>query len=703
MGVVMTATYPKSPPLLTLKSHDGLRDATVFKVQKFIETKPMVFAAEEQEMIDKIVEGIREILEDAADAKAKGLKLPSLEEERAAHEVAVAKQAEDKREKEERRKLEETEEQERVFGDMIQEELKRRKAKGKESRMKNQPRHLASMPSNDDSADEERDTFVFDQATRLEDSTGNAVYFNTVVGKSLYRTGPVSSVYITKPLVPAGQYRPNLVLKQTALQCNSKDSAQLKKQLQSLEVQLEAVKKLRHRNLLEVLDFRIDRSTGDPGTPVGLSYTATVMGVLADKGSLEEVFELAGHIDIGKVRSWSTDLLGALNYLHNHGVIHRSIHPGNVLLVREDTGLIVPKLADAGFEKELHAICTMTNAMAAPRPAKSAYWFPPETAGIPKPQYTQKTDIWDFGVLFLQMIFGLDVVEKYQGPTDLRQSLSLSEQLEELVSKFFKVDPKKRPRAFELSSSEFLATDAAVLEADSSAIVDDHFVSQGPSFYQRPRHDSTSRRGFTTGRYKRDYVEETRLGKGGFGVVVKVRSRLDDTTYAIKKITQSSRASLSSILPEVRLLSKISHPAVVKYLYTWLEEMSDFSDNEGDFSTEDPFTEASRDSTSNDVDVEFATSRGGFDYLSSGLPPDVFDDDSASDAEDEENGDGDGDSSGSESESASGGAASPQSDKKLSSANRHRSRRASARPYRSILYICMEYCGERVSLSPPAS
>lgn len=89
LGVVLVATYPKSPPLLTLKAHNNLKDATVFKIQKLVEDLPSQLVKEEQEMIFSIIEGIQEILQEAAEAKAAGKALPTLEEERAAHEAAL--------------------------------------------------------------------------------------------------------------------------------------------------------------------------------------------------------------------------------------------------------------------------------------------------------------------------------------------------------------------------------------------------------------------------------------------------------------------------------------------------------------------------------------------------------------------------------------------------------------------------------------
>lgn len=693
LGVVLTATYPKTPPLLTVRSHDTLRESTLFKVQKYLETKPKLFATEEQEMVDRIVEGIREVLEDAAQAKAAGLELPSLEEERAAHEMALAKIAQDQKEQEERKKQEETKEEERVLGDMLQEELKRQKAKARDARKKNRA-NMSPERVPEDYKDPEVERIVFDQPCKLTDSTGNTVFFTTVTGKSQFRSGPVSTVYIVRPVLSIRQDRPSLALKLSELHSSGKDAAQFKKQLQSLEVQLESMKKLRHRHILDLLDFRVDRVAVENDTSAPTSWHVSVLCPLAEKGPLEELLDLAGHLDVSKVRSWTTDLLDALGFLHSHGVLHQNIHPGNILLVRESTGDVVPKLADAGYQRELHNICTKTQTVTSMRAAKSAYWFPPEIAGVSKPQYTQKTDIWDFGVVFLQMIFGLDVLHKYHSPLDLMNTLDLSSPLEELVSKFFKADPKKRPRAFELSSSEFLATDAPILVEDSSAIISGSLIMP-QNFPPRSRHDSTNVRGVVSSRYREDFVEEGRLGKGGFGEVVKARKKLDGQIYAIKKITQRSQAGLTEILKEVRLLSQLSHPAVVRYYNTWLEEIPDFSDTEGETSTEGVNTEGSQGTFSQGVDVEFATSKGGLDFMSSSGYPQVefgFDDTEGESDDDDEELD---ESSGSESESETGGDG--EINGQVALPDRRRLRRHSTRPFRTVMYISMEYCEKRVS------
>src|SRR3569833_2458931 len=77
LGVVLSATYPKSVPLLSLKSYANLPEATLFKIQKYTETKPKALASEEKKMIQEQVEGIREILGGAAGAGAGGRGRPA--------------------------------------------------------------------------------------------------------------------------------------------------------------------------------------------------------------------------------------------------------------------------------------------------------------------------------------------------------------------------------------------------------------------------------------------------------------------------------------------------------------------------------------------------------------------------------------------------------------------------------------------------
>lgn len=690
----MNATYPKTPPLITVQDKGMLREATQFKIDKFLETQPQSFAKEEQEMIDQIVEGIREILEDAAQAKAAGKNLPSLEEERERHEAAAAQLAQQQKVEEDRKREAESKEEERIISEMLKQQIDRQRQKGKESKLKGRPNGGMSERQPSQTTELALDKIDFDQFCTTTDSQGNEIAFRSVSGKSDPRQGQVAMVYSVRPVLSNGICNHTLALKEAVFKAAGKDAKDFKKQLQSLESRLQELKtgkQIHHRHLVNILDFKVGAGSPTEETAAN-TWTVRVLSPLAEKGPLEELLELAGHIEIGKVRSWTRDLLDALNFLHNKNLAHQDIHPGNILLFREPTGEIVPKISDAWYQREMHNLGAQKQSIPGLNSAKSAYWLPPEIAAASKPQYTYKTDIWEFGIVFLQMIFGLDVLQKYSSPKNLMESVMLSHPLQELVSRFFKEDKQKRPRAFELGSSEFLATDAPVLFDEASAV-----MSSAPSVTSslqapqiRLRRDSHTR-GAAISRYTEDFVEEGRLGKGGFGEVVKARKKLDGQIYAIKKINQRSHTSLTEILKEVRLLSQLSHPAVVRYYNTWVEEILDVTDTEGETSTED-YMEQTRDTSADGLDIQFATSTGGLDFMSSNAPIEFeYDDDSGVDDDDHQDSGDDSDSTYSDDAAAGNKLMSPEKERQNPLARRARFQR----PYRTILYISMEYCEKR--------
>jgi len=705
--VVFTATYPKTPPLVTLNG-EQLRAATAFKIEKFLQTKPKDFAAEGQEMMHHIVESIRDILEDAAQAKASGIEV-SLEEERARHEAMLAQQARKQQEEEEQKKAEASKEEERQMQGALEEELKRQHGVAKETRKSRRPNGL---PASTSMAEDDGSMVVFEQVCKTPDKAGNTVHFTAVSGKSEFCSGRVCTIYQVRPVLASQKDAPTLALKEAVLRCNTRDPARFKKQVQVLESQLQSLKSVHHAHLVDVLDFKIDRGPqNDDGTPT-MSWTICILTPMADLPSLQEFLELAGRIEIGKVRAWTRDMLQGLEFLHNRGFAHKDVHPGNVLLFRDRTGDIVVKLSDAAYQRELHSISTESQSLPGLTTPKSAYWLPPEISGAPKPNYNQKTDIWEMGVVVLLMIFGNTSPKNYSSPSDLIVSNPLSVQLRELLAGFFRSDPKKRLRAFELGASEFLATDAAVFREDEPEMFGSlhSYQSLGRPHAWKYRRESVASRG--SGRYNAEFVEEGRLGKGGFGEVVKARKKLDGGTFAIKKIKLRSSSTLSEILKEVRVLSSLSHPAVVRYYDAWVEDATDISDTEGDASTspsasDEPASDALEDSRASQVtisqqdgaNIEFATSTGGLDFISSSGYPEIefayptdeedanVDDDDDDDEEEDDTDDG-GDGETDSDDEAVPAVGSPEKE-------RHLRKRPSQTTSPRILYISMEYCEKR--------
>lgn len=74
-------------------------------------------------------------------------------------------------------------------------------------------------------------------------------------------------------------------------------------------------------------------------------------------------------------------------------------------------------------------------------------------------------------------------------------------------------------------------------------------------------------------RYKHDFVEICKLGKGGFASVFKARNKLDGIEYAIKKIRLRGGAKVryEKIFREIKFLARLDHKNVIRYYSSWLE------------------------------------------------------------------------------------------------------------------------------------
>lgn len=74
-------------------------------------------------------------------------------------------------------------------------------------------------------------------------------------------------------------------------------------------------------------------------------------------------------------------------------------------------------------------------------------------------------------------------------------------------------------------------------------------------------------------RFLQDFEPEKCLGRGGFGVVFKARNKMDDHSYAVKRIQlPRNDAARDKVLREVRVLAQLDHPSIVRYFNSWSEQ-----------------------------------------------------------------------------------------------------------------------------------
>ncbi|KAK5119947.1 hypothetical protein LTR85_007023 [Meristemomyces frigidus] len=658
--VKFTATYPKTSPLLEVSSVEGYHERTQKQIRNIVQNRPKQLLGEA--MIHTIAEEIREALEDAVNARQQGT-LPSLEEERASAEEVASVLAKEAEETEVRRQREAQEEEDRVLKQMVNEELTRRE---KRKSTKSAPT-FATQPSVGS-----EDFVAFDQPATLH--VGNErLEFNTVTIISSLAQRTDEELFLAKPQVVDTASSTLVAIKKLT-------STKSRDEIMEIESMLENIRKLHHANVLALLAYRIER------------VDSTISQIIlcsdyADRGTLQDMLDLVDHLHVNKARRFAVELLEALDYLHHNGIAHGNLSSSSVFL--NSTPSLSPKLGQLGQ--------WMLQVRTTSIPSK---WRAPEGVEA-SASLRRKSDIWEFGVIAVQMFMGKQAISNYQSPHTLLSRADLTDAFDDFLRKMFAADPKKRPSAFDLLPAEFLRTDAPVFEHPMTAVRKQRHTSSAgitSPTSRRSRHNSSNVLE-PMSRYASDFTELGRLGKGGFGEVVKARNKLDGGVYAVKKVKQAPQL-LDQVLSEVMLLNKLNHAYIVRYFSTWVETDVSGAISESATTTtettEEALEETTEDFSSEGPRMDFGfQSTGGLDFVSSsGYPQIEFGDDDADEdaSSDEEAGEGENDKGTTDGESTiPSRAVSQVAELGL------RQSRSDSRRLPSILYIQMEYC-ERQTL-----
>ncbi|KAI0083455.1 hypothetical protein BDY19DRAFT_998561 [Irpex rosettiformis] len=378
-------------------------------------------------------------------------------------------------------------------------------------------------------------------------------------------------------------HTPSLSLELFTIAFESKyySTAHARKKLKQLETDCQQLTRLRHSNLLAVLAVKLVLAGGGGTSRLCILHekrpAVTLKDVLEDCDFLKEV----------RATEYTMQILSALNAVHTASLILRGIDPNCIGLVPQSstcpTSVAQPgpskrvKLFHVAYYVQLldmnRSEPFSTNSFVPDSPTPEG-WMPKDALDSSL-VYTRSRDIHAVGIVLLQMLMGVDVMERYEDVNDALRCSSISSSMQQHIVNM--VAPGKKG----FSAGSLLVSLAGIPIADSTRTptipingngytpntpIPSNVSGSPPTDYMlyRPatRHAS---------RWKEDWQELEFVGKGAFGSVVKARNKLDKRIYAVKKIKLRPGQSEDKLFREVSTLSRLNHRNIVRYYTTWIE------------------------------------------------------------------------------------------------------------------------------------
>jgi len=169
----------------------------------------------------------------------------------------------------------------------------------------------------------------------------------------------------------------------------------------NVQREIELVRNLKHNNVMQLIEVFYNEEKGK--IYMVLEYCCAVLKDMLDKSPMKK-------FPVWQAHFYFNQLTTGLDYLHSHGVIHKDIKPGNLLL---DTAGVL-KIADFGVAEKLDLFAPNdviftsqgTPAFQPPEVAQGANQF----AGF-------KLDIWSSGITLYNFVTG---IYPFEGETIFR-------------------------------------------------------------------------------------------------------------------------------------------------------------------------------------------------------------------------------------------------------------------------------------------
>ncbi|KAF9218926.1 Serine/threonine-protein kinase [Gyrodon lividus] len=356
-------------------------------------------------------------------------------------------------------------------------------------------------------------------------------------------------------------------------------STQGRKKLGQLEAEIQRLMNVHHPNLLSV--FAVKLYFPHLGPP-----RLTILSEQRPALTLQDVLEDCDRLREDRASDYLGQILSALNAVHSSDLVHRGLNTTCVFLAtrenRSHSKLV--KIGKVGYHarlKDLHKSNPFAPGLAFTNDQSAIpdAWLSKEVLDSPL-SYTRGRDIHSVGVVFLQMLHGQGVMQKFGDPREALQSASISPTLQVTGLNMLSTGKKSHVSCLSLladlasisvRSPTRIHTPSITMVGPRTPLGNGHNYGTSPEkeyFLAPPRTRQASR-------WKEDWEELELLGRGAFGSVVKARNKIDSRIYAVKKIRLRTDQSDTKLFREVNALSRLSHRFIVRYYTTWVETSED--------------------------------------------------------------------------------------------------------------------------------
>jgi serine/threonine protein kinase len=203
--------------------------------------------------------------------------------------------------------------------------------------------------------------------------------------------------------------------------------------LQRFRREARAAGRRSHPNIVAIWDFGEDN-----GTPfLAMEYV--------DGRRLDEVIKSSGRLETSRAVVIITQVLSALGFAHENGIIHRDVKPANIIVLPND-GV---KIADFGIAR----VDTSEFTFAGDLMGTPAYMAPEQIAGAP---VDLRIDLFAAGVILFEMLTGVKPfrgnsiteimrVMKTRGSEDIKVlNPAVPDALRRVIAKSIAFDPSER-------------------------------------------------------------------------------------------------------------------------------------------------------------------------------------------------------------------------------------------------------------------